>query len=427
MPDITSEIISDSISGKSGTELYAEREQRVQDAMDLKETDRVPLSLFSHFWPATLAGITFEQAMYDYDAFNDAMRQTLELLQPDMYALNQTYISVGPTLELMEFKQLEWPGHGTDPNVSFQFLDREYMKKNEYDDYLADPTNFFLRQYMPRVAGAFEPFAKLPYLPAQYYFKMIRVPTAFADDDMIEGLEKILAAGKEMRKMMKGALAFAKDMAEEGFVQSIGGSAAAPFDNFADYLRGSKGAMLDMFRNKDKLLECMDRVADAIVKDTIVASKHNPSRQIFIPLHWGLDNFMSPEQFELFFWPPLRKVLMGLIEADLIPCVLWEGDCTSRLETIADIPKGKAVYWFEQTDPVHAKEVLGDITCIRGNVSSSMLITGTPDDVDAECKRLIKGAGKGGGFILDGAIGLPDEAKVENVVAMAQSVHKYAN
>jgi len=74
-----------------------------------------------------------------------------------------------------------------------------------------------------------------------------------------------------------------------------------------------------------------------------------------------------------------------------------------------------------------AKEVLGDITCIRGNVSSSMLITGTPDDVDAECKRLIKGAGKGGGFILDGAIGLPDEAKVENVVAMAQSVHKYAN
>ena len=346
MPDITSEIISDSISGKSGTELYAEREQRVQDAMDLKETDRVPLSLFSHFWPATLAGITFEQAMYDYDAFNDAMRQTLELLQPDMYALNQTYISVGPTLELMEFKQLEWPGHGTDPNVSFQFLDREYMKKNEYDDYLADPTNFFLRQYMPRVAGAFEPFAKLPYLPAQYYFKMIRVPTAFADDDMIEGLEKILAAGKEMRKMMKGALAFAKDMAEEGFVQSIGGSAAAPFDNFADYLRGSKGAMLDMFRNKDKLLECMDRVADAIVKDTIVASKHNPSRQIFIPLHWGLDNFMSPEQFELFFWPPLRKVLMGLIEADLIPCVLWEGDCTSRLETIADIPKGKAVYWF---------------------------------------------------------------------------------
>ncbi|MDP6257899.1 MAG: uroporphyrinogen decarboxylase family protein, partial [Rhodospirillales bacterium] len=164
-----------------------------------------------------------------------------------------------------------------------------------------------------------------------------------------------------------------------------------------------------------------------IIEDTIIASKNNPSRQIFIPLHWGLDNFMSPEQFELFFWPPLRKVLMGFIEADLIPCVLWEGDCTTRLETIADIPVGKAVYWFEQTDMGLAKSVLGGITCLRGNVSSSVLITGTPDDVDEECKKLIKVAGKGGGFILDGAIGLPDEAKVENVIAMAESVRKYAN
>jgi hypothetical protein len=34
--------------------------------------------------------------------------------------------------------------------------------------------------------------------------------------------------------------------------------------------------------------------------------------------------------------------------------------------------------------------------------------------------------GKGGGLILDGAIGVPDEARIENVVAMAQSVKKNA-
>ena len=49
---------------------------------------------------------------------------------------------------------------------------------------------------------------------------------------------------------------------------------------------------------------------------------------------------------------------------------LWEGDCTSRLETIADIPRGKAIYWFERTDLVRAKEVLGDVVCLRGNVPS---------------------------------------------------------
>ena len=136
---------------------------------------------------------------------------------------------------------------------------------------------------------------------------------------------------------------------------------------------------------------------------------------------------MSPDQFNTFFWPQLRKIILMLIEADLTPCVLWEGDCDTRLEFIGDIPEKKAVYWFEKTDLKKAKDVLGDVVCLRGNVPSSMLTTGTPDDVDEFCKDLIKYVGKGGGFILDGAIGVPDEAKTENVVAMAQSVHKYAN
>ena len=60
-------------------------------------------------------------------------------------------------------------------------------------------------------------------------------------------------------------------------------------------------------------------------------------------------------------------------------------------------------------------------------VPASLLITSTPDDVDAYCKKLIQKVGKGGGLILGGATGIPDEAKVENVIAMAESVKKYAN
>ena len=112
---------------------------------------------------------------------------------------------------------------------------------------------------------------------------------------------------------------------------------------------------------------------------------------------------------------------------DLIPVVLWEGNCNSRLEHIGDIPRGKAVYWFEQNDLVRAKEILGDTVCLRGNVPTSLLITGTPEEVDQYCKTLITKVGKGGGFILDGAASIPDEAKPENVMAMAKSVQKYAN
>ena len=42
------------------------------------------------------------------------------------------------------------------------------------------------------------------------------------------------------------------------------------------------------------------------------------------------------------------------------------------------------------------------------------------DTVDA-VKRLFDQCGYGGGFILDGAVGIPDEAKHENVIAMFET------
>jgi uroporphyrinogen-III decarboxylase len=117
--------------------------------------------------------------------------------------------------------------------------------------------------------------------------------------------------------------------------------------------------------------------------------------------------------------------MLALIDAGFTPNPLWEGDCTSRLEIIADMPKGKAVYWFERTDLFKAKEILGDTVCIEGGVPSSIMIGGTIDEVKNYCKKLIDVVGKGGGFIMNGDVGIPDEAKPENVRAMADFVREY--
>jgi uroporphyrinogen-III decarboxylase len=135
---------------------------------------------------------------------------------------------------------------------------------------------------------------------------------------------------------------------------------------------------------------------------------------------------MSPDQFKTFWWPTFRAMLLEMIDNGLIPVCLWESDCTSRMEIIADIPRGKAVYWFERANLVRAKEVLGDVVCLRGNVSPSLMATGTPEQVDAACRHLIETVGKGGGFILDCAFGIPDESPLENVRALYRSVHKYS-
>ena len=212
-----------------------------------------------------------------------------------------------------------------------------------------------------------------------------------------------------------------------GFPIVAGSFCKAPYDHIADFMRGSKGAMLDMFRNKDKLLAAIETAGNVLIRGVVEEARSSGEPNIFIPLHWGLDGFMSPDQFKTFYWPSLRKIVLHLIDNGLIPTLLWEGTCASRLEMIGDIPPGKAVYWFERTDLFKAKEVLGDVVCLRGNVPTSLLNTGTAEEVDEYRKQLIRKAGKGGGLILDGAAGIPDEAKLENVKAMAESVRKYAN
>ena len=73
---------------------------------------------------------------------------------------------------------------------------------------------------------------------------------------------------------------------------------------------------------------------------------------------------------------------------------------------------------------VRAKEVLGGHVCIMGNVPSSLLQIGSPQEVEDYCKNLIKVCGKGGGFILTNGSSI-DEAKPANVKAMVDSVKKY--
>ncbi len=405
---------------------YAERLRRLANAVALRPADRVPTIFYTMFWHARYGGFSCREAMYDYAKVSDAMRRILLEFEPDAYAPPHVITSIGPIMDRIGYRQMNWPGHGTADNVSYQYLDREYMKGEEYEDYLFDPTGFYLEKFLPRVAEAFEGLSRLSDLPGQYYSTLLLGMRHYAAPKLVESLASMREAGEEARRMLEQGARFAQEMAELGFPPGQGAMANAPFDYFGDSFRGSRGILLDMYRRKDLLLAAMEKACVYILRQAVAAGSRSASKFVFIPTHWAFDAFMSLAQFKTFYWPSFRKLLLGLIDAGLVPLVLWEGDCSSRLETIADIPAGKAVYWFERTDLFRAKEVLGRVVCLRGNVPASLMTAGTPQEVDACCRRLIEIVGKGGGFILDGAIGIPDEAKTENVRAMFLAARRYA-
>ena len=409
-----------------GRSIYEQKQRRIDDVIALRRPDRVPTAFMATFWMAKYSGISHRRLMYDIDEGEAVLRRVLEELDPDVYMLPHLNTFIGPTMEKLGFKQLQWPGHGVGDNQPYQYLDREYMKAEEFDEFIADPTGFYLAKYLPRVASAFEGFEALPLFPGLHYTRIVTGVRGFANPAFRRAMAQVMEAGEENQKLFDRMMAFVAWSEQSGYPLGSATTSIAPYDFFADYFRGAKGMMTDLFRRRDKLMEAMDKIIPFLLRHAVAAASAVPCKIVFIPIHWAPDRFMSQEQFKSVYWPSFRKLLLAMIDTGLVPMPLWEADCTQRLEVIGDgMPRGKMIYWFERTDIRRAKEVLGDVVCLRGAISPSILNLGTPEEVDAACRETIEVAGKDGGLILDCAFGVPDEAPLENVRTLYRSVKKY--
>lgn len=406
--------------------LYREREKRFEDIVALRTPDRIPIMVSWGFLPAFQAGMTIQEVMYDPEKLWKAQWDITLRFQPDMEQNPFGLRFIGPVLESLDFRQLRWAGHGLGPNTIYQFVEDEYMKEDEYDWFLDDPSDFIIRRHLPRICGKLKGFEKLPPLHnfITYYMGIPFGLIPFASSEVTEAMKALEEAGNEAIRLATYSRRFAEKAKEEGIPLQFGSMTQAPFDTLGDFLRGTKGLMIDMYRRPEKVIKACEKLLPYMFEMAVGPAKTSGNPRVFIPLHKGLDGFMSLEQFKKFFWPTLRDLMIALINEGLVPVPFWEGNCVSRLEVIKDIPPGKACYKFEATDMFKAKDVLRDTVCIRGNVPLSILVGGTPEDVRNYCKKLIDYAGKDGGFIMDAATGL-DDAKIENVQAMFDFTREY--
>jgi hypothetical protein len=406
---------------------FNERNNRVNEAIAMKVPDRVPVQLFVGYFAAKYCGIPFSSAYYDAEKWRAANIKTITELKPDVYWAQTAGLS-GKALEVLGPLQIRWPGFGVPPNLSHQIVELEPMKAEEYDAFLSDPSDYIVRTYLPRVYESTTPMAKLP------PFRSLLGPwglasylTQFTQPAMAEMLEKFRRAGELQAKWLSQDLNFTEEMAGLGYpsYNASGIMAAAPFDVVSDFLRGMRGAMLDMYRLPDKLLE----TCDLFCKQTIKMIKAFPApekagvKRVFMALHRGSDGFMSLPQFEKFYWPTFKKVMLALIDAGWTPVPFLEGTWDQRLEYLRELPKGKVLCHFAKTDPEKAKAILGGHLCFMIDVPPVILQVGTASEVEDYCRNLIKVCGKDGGFIMT-ATAL-DEAKPENVKAMIEVTKSY--
>jgi uroporphyrinogen-III decarboxylase len=276
---------------------------------------------------------------------------------------------------------------------------------------------------LPRTVGSFNGFRKLDQVPLIEYLPIVYI-TQFADPEVRASVLALLDAAQEGAKWLSAVGDVARVVRASGVPSLMGGRSRAPFDFLGDSLRGTKGIMLDMYKRPEKIQEAMERVTPIIIDRTVNAAKLSESPVVIFTLHKGPGGFMSNKQFETFYWPSLKRVMLGLIEKGLVPMPFAEGDYMPRLDIIKDMPRGRVIWYFEDVDMARAKKIVGKDACIAGNLSTSILCTGTADQVKESCRRLIETCGPGGGYILAGAAGI-DEGNPDNLRAMMEAAKEY--
>lgn len=410
---------------ENAQQLLQERAKRFDVAVALGKPDRIPIVCMWDFFPARFTGHSIRSVMNDPGLMCDTWLETLQHFQPDLGENPYALRGFAGVLEALDFQHLKWAGHGLGDDVTYQFVELEVMKADEYDHFLFDPSDFMVRRYWPRVNKALAPFEKLPPLNQIIsYFWGIYSGVTLLSPEMEAARNALIEAGRAAAEVMKWVAEFGRKMAGLGFPPSSGGYAQVPFDTLGDVFRGTRGIMMDLYRRPDKVMAACEKLLPIMIDAAVASCRRTGVPRVLIPLHKGLDGMMSQEQFQKFYWPHMKELLEALIREGITPWVLAEGACNTRLEAFRDVTPAKVIYHFESTDIFKAKQIMRDRCCIRGNVPGTLLAVGTPDEVRSYCKKLIDVCGEDGGYIMDSSVSL-SEAKPENVQAWFDFTKEY--
>lgn len=406
---------------KSPQELHDERLKRALDAATLKVPDRVPVFGPYQKYPYTFGGLTFKQAMNDYDLARQACHKFVDYFQPDL-DFGPIFAYPAKAMDLFGWKAFKWPGQDLADDVMYQYVEGEYMTADEYDEFIFDPSDFMQRKWAPRQFSSMEGFSQI--VPWRRFMWSGWMNLGFwASPEFQETLKRLSAGVEELNKWWGSQAQYWGEINAKGYPLAFAGWDWPPFDIIGDTLRGTRQVLADMRRRPGKLHDALE-IATQIFIEYGSGAAGAPLPFCWVWVHKATREFMSDAQFSEFYWPYLKKGLLALVEKGVIPVIYWEADFESRLEHIVDVPPGKIVYHLSNTNYEKAYDVLRGTTALMGNVPNVMMLSGTPDDVRAYCKKLIDTVGKDGGFIMDTALML-DEARPENLKAMIDFTKEY--
>lgn len=389
-------------------QLYQERLTRYLTALRNEKPDKIPIRPFVAEFTAKYAGLTCQQVAHDYNFAFEAAVKCAKEFDWDAVVANMVYVWTG-LAQAAGLRYYGIPGIGIPHTTGFNFIeppeDQAFMREDEYDALIDDPTGFLYNVWLPRVSTEVARIGQ----PATYRHNLALVKSSMAM------MVYFYAFGPQIQRLRE----------ECGTVSAIAGIFKAPFDIIGDKLRGYVGLTMDMATQPDKVLKACEALMPHLTHVGLTTA--DPAKQVTIGfwMHRGCVPFITPKQFSSHYWPTLKPCIEEFWKRGHQTLFYAEGKWDHHLDDFATLPERSIVFHGDRTDIFLAHKKLHHKFALSGGIPNVLLSYGKPDEVREHCRKVIDGVAKDGGYIMDASAIMQNDATVANVRAMTEFTREY--
>jgi hypothetical protein len=367
-------------------------EERLWTAIRLEKPDRVPVDPLISVDPLAHLSDTLSGRLYADPGL--ALEAMVKLY--DRYRFEILELMVPFTMDAWYFTdplEPKFPGRDLPDNYVFQVVEKELIKRSDYELIAENGWNkFLLEDYIFRIG---------PHLRPQDLPRMIQSNQEYASKCL-----------KEWKKHGVRVLSSLSQPYHPFFRLSVSRSLI----KFTE----------DLYYEPELVEPAMKRMTRDTIRDLIDECKAMNVKVAKVVEERASCFYYPLKIYERFWWPYTEQIVNALWSEGIVTHFHLDTPWDKNLAYFKKLPKGSCILRFDgTTDIFAAKETLHDHQCLEGDVHPSLLSLGTPEQVEAYCKKLIDKVGGDGGFILSSGCCLPPDIKPENFQAMIDTCKTY--
>lgn len=345
--------------------------ENVNAALEHKEGSYVPTIAFPGPAAASWAGKTACETLVDPDTYAATMTKVFE----DMWC--DCTIDHG----LSTTPNIEKAFHGNVQNkfapdgTTVEHLQNSLMKSDEYPQLIENTESFVVDVLLPR---------KFPWL--------------FENKEEAKKALKILAEQQYKLFFDYGFALYGKMQDEYGVTPIVGETFVSPcLDLLFDSFRGFSGMLTDLRRKPKEVLEAVDKLWYVYCEDIYETPMENPFP--FAEEMPHMPAYLSPKQFDEFYWPQQKKWIDKLSNDGSKLVILFEGKWKHVWDRFKDVAKDSVIIMCDDDDIFELNEALGDHHIITGGTQLAKIRLDSKENNINRAKAVIDACAPGGGFM----------------------------